>query len=58
MGSMSVTDDILLEFRRNSLKKGSIEPTMVADTDPLEFPRSRLMLLDRVLGKTRTQSEC
>ena len=53
MGSIAVTDDILMEFRRrNSLKKESIGPTVVVDEDPLEFPRNRLILLDRVLGKT------
>ena len=54
MGSISVTDDILTEFRRkNSLKNESIGLSIAMDhqEDPMEFPRNRLILLDKVLGE-------
>ena len=53
MGNISVTDDILTEFRRkNSLKKEFVGPSL-EHQDPMEFPRNRLILLDRVLGESQ-----
>ena len=53
MGNMSVTNDILVEFRRNnSLKKDAVGPSLMSEPDPLEFPRNKLILLDRILGET------
>ena len=52
MGSISVTDDILTEFRRkNSLQKEFFGPALKDQEDPMEFPRNRLILLDKVLGE-------
>ena len=51
MADISVTDDVLTEFRRkNSLNKEFVGPSM-EHQDPMEFPRNRLILLDKVLGK-------
>ena len=55
MGSMSVTNDILTEFRRkSSLNKefAGLSIAMDHQEDPMEFPRSKLILLDKVLGET------
>ena len=54
MGTMSVTEDILLEgFRRNNSlrKKDSLGRCTMGESDPLEFPRNKLVLLDRILGE-------
>ena len=52
MGSISVTDDILTEFRRkSSLIKDVTGSLSLEQNDPMEFPRNRLILLDRVLGE-------
>lgn len=52
MGNMSVTDDILMEFRRkSSLQKDYLGPPLKDLEDPMEFPRNRLILLDKVLGE-------
>ena len=56
MGAISVTDDILLEGfeRNNSLrKKNSLRPSLIEGSDPLEFPRNKLILLDRILGEAK-----
>ena len=52
MGSISVTDDILTEFRRkSSLQKEFLGSPLKDQEDPMEFPRNRLILLDKVLGE-------
>ena len=53
MGNISVTDDILTEFRRkNSLQKDVLGSLPLKDQeDPMEFPRNKLILLDKILGE-------
>ena len=52
MGSISVTNDILTEFRRkNSLQKEFLGSPLKDQEDPMEFPRNRLIMLDKVLGE-------
>ena len=52
MGNISVTDDILTEFRRkNSLQKDILGLPLKDEEDPMEFPRNKLILLDKVLGE-------
>ena len=47
MGNISVTNDILTEFRR----KSSLQKDFLDQEDAMEFPRNRLILLDKVLGE-------
>jgi hypothetical protein len=52
IGNISVTDDILTEFRRkSSLQKEVIGLPLMDQEDPMEFPRNKLILLDKVLGE-------